>query len=338
MRYIIKTFGLLLFAITMAAGFGIDPLGINGNGSIQLAAIVSGATLTSLQKNFNAIFNQAMEAMPPSWPKYAMKVTSNGASEDYQWLGDTPAMREWLGDKFVKDLTGFNYSVPNKDWEATVGVRRNDIEDDQLGKYTPIIQQLSEEGVVQQDVLLTELRVAGTANDCYDGKKYYAANHAVGKSGTQSNLIAGAGVSLSNITADFQKVRAAFRKFRTDQNKPFIRQRGKLKILCTIPADLESVFEQLKNSTLISNSDNTLKDAFEYEVDSNLTDQADWYADYVGSAIRPFVMQMRKEPNFVSMTNPETEEVFKRAKFLYSVEARFNAAYGLWPYSIKVNN
>lgn len=44
-------------------------------------------------------------------------------------------MREWIGDKVVKSLAAFNYTIRNKDWEATVEVDRNDIEDDQIMGY-----------------------------------------------------------------------------------------------------------------------------------------------------------------------------------------------------------
>jgi phage major head subunit gpT-like protein len=309
-----------------------------GIGLLAGGVIASPGTLVSMQKSFNAIFNEALQAMPPIWPKYAMKVLSGGASEDYQWLGDTPSMREWLGDKFVKDVLGYGFNVPNKKWESTIGVKRDDIEDDRLGKYNILVQQLAQEGTIKQDQLLSDLRVAGTSILCYDGKYFYAANHVAGKSGAQSNLITGAGVAIANITTDFLKVRAAFRKFKTDQGKPFIRQAGKLSIICVIPPDLEGVFENLVNATLISGGDNTLKGAFEYIVDNNLADTIDWYADFVGGVIKPYALQMREEPHLVALDQATNDVVFNRAEYRYSNEARFAATFGLWPYSVKVNN
>jgi phage major head subunit gpT-like protein len=344
-RIIFAVMLVVLFVLPAFASSGQDmaPGGVGfgwmfAGGMLALGLIASPGTLVSLQKNFNAIFNKALEAMPPIWPKYAMEIPSGGASEDYQWLGDTPAMREWLGDKFVKDILGYGFSVPNKPWESTIGVKRTDIEDDRLGKYSILVTQLGQEGQIKQDQLLSDLRVAGTSTLCYDGKYFYAANHVAGKSGTQSNLITGAGVAIANITTDFLKVRTAFRRFKTDQGKPFVRQPGKLSIVCIIPPDLEGVFENLANATLISGGDNTLKGAFEYIVDNNLADTIDWYADFVGAPIRPFVLQMRERPHLVALDQPDNDVVFNRAEYRYSNEARFNATYGLWPYSIKINN
>jgi len=330
---------LPVFASTTSgtsAGSAWMSLGL-GAGAVGMG-LVSLGTLASLQKSFNAIYNETLAAMPPNWPNYAMEVGSTGAAEDYQWLGDTPAMREWLGDKFVKEVGGFHYTVPNKSWEVTIGVKRDDIDDDRLGMYRPKIAQLAEEGVVKQDSLLSELREAGTGIVIYDGKSFYAANHQTGKSGAQSNLLAGTGVAIDKITADFRSARAAMRKFKTDQGKPFIRQAGKLKFHITCPPDLEGMFELLSVATTIAQTDNVLKGAFTYSVDMNLTDTIDWYLDYVGSAIRPFVMQMRDRPHLVALDQPTSETVFTRGEFQYSTEGRFNAAFGLWPYSIKINN
>lgn len=332
---------IIALPVLASTGGAKDSSGIDlmvGLGVVALGTVMSPGTLISLQKSFQAIFNEAQAAMPPVWPDFAMEVTSTGAGEDYQWLADTPAMREWLGEKFLKELLGFNYYLPNKDWEATLKVFRKDIDDDKLGKYAPKIRQLAEEGNIHMDALMTALRVAATATACYDGKMFYATNHVTNKSGTQSNLLTGTGKTVALVSADFNSARAALRKFKTDQNKPFIRQAGKLKLQVTTPPGLEGVFEQIANSSLINGSDNQLKGAFTYKVDANLADDDDWYLDYVGSSIRPFVMQMRERPHLVAQENPNSDTVFLRAVYLYSVEARYNAGFGLWPYSIKVTN
>jgi phage major head subunit gpT-like protein len=307
-------------------------------GIIAFGTVASASTINAMIKNFNALFNEAQAAQTPAWPSYAMRVNSEGASEDYQWLGDTPAMREWLGEKFLKDMRGFTFSVPNKNFEATVKVSRNDIEDDRLGKYGILIPQLADEGTVKQDSLLMDLRVAGTTTDIYDGKKFYAANHVTGKSGSQSNLLTGTGHTLAQVTADLISARTALRRFMTDQGKPFIRESGKLKLQIQAPPDLEYIFETIRNSKTISASDNTLYQAFEYQISQYLTDTDDWYVDYVGARVRPFVLQMRKEPHLVIADDPKSETMFMRAEYLFSNEARFNAAYGLWPYSIQIHN
>jgi phage major head subunit gpT-like protein len=329
---------LPVFAST-GAGPDFDSTGLIGMGVVGMGLVVSAGTLSGLQKSFTAIFNEAQAAYPPAWPEYAMRVNSTGAAEDYQLIGDTPEMREWLGDKLIKELLGFHQIVVNKDWEATIRVGRKHIEDDQLGMFHPKIQQLAQEGGIKQDMEVSALRAAGTATLCFDGKNFYAVNHQTGKSGVQSNLLAGnGGDTLAHVTTDFKSARLALQKFKTDAGKPMIRESGKLKLVATISADLEPYFEELANSTLISGSDNVLRGAFTYRVDRNLSDTADWYLDYVGSPLKAFALQVRKDPTFVAMDSPDSPEVFMKGSFLYSVEARFAAALGLWQYSVKINN
>ncbi|SPW34063.1 Mu-like prophage major head subunit gpT [Edwardsiella tarda] len=38
-------------------------------------------------------------------------------------------------EKCVKALAAFKYSITNDDWETTIEVDRNDLEDDQTGQY-----------------------------------------------------------------------------------------------------------------------------------------------------------------------------------------------------------
>ncbi len=49
-------------------------------------------------------------------------ITSTTSVEEYDWLSDFPMMSEWIGDKVIKQLSAFRYSIKNKAFEATIGV------------------------------------------------------------------------------------------------------------------------------------------------------------------------------------------------------------------------
>lgn len=306
---------------------------------IVIGGIVSASTLIGLQKSFRALFLQVYEAIEPMWTKVAMEAPSESAEENYQWLGRVPAMKEWLDTKTLEALRGFDFLIKNKDWESTIEVDRNHIEDDKLGMYRPRILELAEEAKRHPDELVSQVRRDGATKLAYDGQFFYDTDHLEGASGTQSNKLTGTGITIATITADFRAARAALRKFKDDQGKPFVRRTGRLDLLVTIPPDLEGVFEELANATFISNTENVLKGAFQYVVDPYLTDATDWFLDYVGAPIKSFILQMRKRPDFVALDTPEASETaFLRRKYLYSVEARYNVGYGLWQYSILTTN
>lgn len=154
--------------------------------------IINQTSLDGIYKGFSTIFQEAFEGAPSMWPIVAMEVPSEGRSTDYKWLGAFPQMREWLGDRVIKDLSAFHYELVNKDYEATVEVDRNDVEDDQVGVYRPIIQGLGDEAKRHPDKLVFALLAAGFATACYDGQYFFDSDHPVASS-TQSNTGGGSG-------------------------------------------------------------------------------------------------------------------------------------------------
>ena len=154
--------------------------------------IVNQAALAGIYKSFNTVFNEAFDQAPSQWPLVAMEVPSQGRSVDYKWLGDFPTMREWLGDRVIKDLSGFHYELLNKDYEATIEVDRNDIEDDQIGVYSPMIRQMGMSAKSHPDILVWALLTAGWTTKCFDSKYFFAADHPVGTT-TGSNAGGGSG-------------------------------------------------------------------------------------------------------------------------------------------------
>lgn len=141
--------------------------------------IINQAALSGIYKAFSTIFNQALEAAKSQVDLVAMRVPSTGRSVDYKWLGNFPMMREWLGDRVIKDLSGFHYEVLNKPFESTIEVDRDDIEDDQIGVYTPMIQGLAQSAKVHPDILAFALLAAGFSTKCFDGQYFFDSDHEV---------------------------------------------------------------------------------------------------------------------------------------------------------------
>lgn len=140
--------------------------------------IVNAATLQAAQTSFNTLFNDAFKAVESQYQAVAMDVPSNTAANDYKWLGLMPGLREWLGDKVVHNLSVNGYYLKNQDYEQTVGVDRNDIEDDQLGIYAPLFRNLGDLAAVHPDVLIyTALTLGFTTGVCFDGQPFFSLNH-----------------------------------------------------------------------------------------------------------------------------------------------------------------
>ena len=154
--------------------------------------LINQANLTGIYRSFSTIFNQAFDSAPSQQQLVAMPVPSGGRSVDYKWLGNFPNMREWVGERVIKDLSGYRYEIVNKDFEATVEVDRNDIEDDLIGVYTPMIQGLGFSAKVHPDQLVFGLLKSGFTTPCFDGQYYFDTDHKFGD-GEYSNFGGGAG-------------------------------------------------------------------------------------------------------------------------------------------------
>ena len=143
--------------------------------------IVNQQSLRGIYVGFNTLFNKAFEEVAPLYTEVATVTPSTTDSETYAWLGDIPGMREWIGDREIQNLTASDYTIKNKDFELTVGVDRNAIEDDKIGLYNPSVQMLGQSAAAHPDELIFALLAGGFSEKCYDGQPFFSDAHKVGK-------------------------------------------------------------------------------------------------------------------------------------------------------------
>lgn len=141
--------------------------------------IISNFNLKALYVAFSAAFASGLGQAESNYMKIATVVPSTTKSNEYGWLGKFPRMREWIGDRVVNGMAQHGYSIRNKSFELTVGVDRDDIEDDNLGIYTPMMVDLGQSAAEHPDELVFALLKAGPATLCYDGQYFFDTDHPV---------------------------------------------------------------------------------------------------------------------------------------------------------------
>lgn len=154
--------------------------------------IVNQEVIKSIFKTLKTEFQKSFEAAEPKWEKVATLVPSTAKQNDYAWLSQFPMMREWVGEKVVKSLSAFSYTIVNKNYEATIAVRRDDIEDDNLGIYKPQATQIGSVAKLWPDELVFSLLSKAFDEICYDGQPFIDTDHPVGDK-TVSNYQDGTG-------------------------------------------------------------------------------------------------------------------------------------------------
>lgn len=142
-------------------------------------AIVTPALLQALFTGFRSDFQAGMKQADPQWNKVAMEIASTSKSNTYGWLGKFPAFREWVGDRVLNSMQAHGYSIANKTFESTVAVSRDDIEDDNVGVYSPLFTEMGRMAEAHPDELVYGLLAAGTSTLCYDGQNFFDTDHPV---------------------------------------------------------------------------------------------------------------------------------------------------------------
>lgn len=297
-------------------------------------------SVTSLEKGLKASFFKALAEQPdPIAPKIATIVSSDSDSEKYGWLGDLPGVSEFVDERKVTGLSEASYTVTNKKWELTLGVKRDHISDDKLGFLPLRIQSMAQAHAQHPDQLLIETLVAGTTGTGYDGYAFFGDAHPArgAQTATQDNLLAGTGVTLATLKADFAAAKAAMMSFKDEGKLPFHRRLDPRQLFMVVPPAVETVALELVNATMISSTSNVLVGAANVIVDGLLSDANDWYLLYCGYPIKPLVFQDREPIEFGSLEGA-TEQGFNREIYEYGTRARYNAGYGLWQCAVKTVN
>ena len=143
--------------------------------------LITDRSLDALFTGYKTLFNQGKQKAQTSWQQIATKVPSSSTSNTYGWLGQFPAFREWVGERVLKDISAHGYVIKNKSYESSIVVPRDDIEDDQVGVYGPLFDEMGRAATVHPDELIYSLLKTGTTELCYDGQYFFDTDHPVGE-------------------------------------------------------------------------------------------------------------------------------------------------------------
>lgn len=219
--------------------------------------IINSGNLKTLGTGFKGNFQNGIDQAKSQFAEVATKVPSTNGREEYGWLGRVPGVREWIGDRVKQNLKNYDYAIKNRDWEQTIAVDRNDIDDDNIGIYGPLFDEMGRASAAFPDQLVFAALKAGFATTCYDGQYFFDTDH------------------------------------------PVLDANGAV--------------------TSVANTDGGAG--------------TPWFLIDGSRAVKPIILQMRKDFQFVARQSPEDPSVFDRKEFLYGADARMNVGYGFWQFA-----
>lgn len=302
-----------------------------------MAVINTGLITKGLRSEF---FNR-LEKAPTFWQDVSTRIVSTSDSENYRWLGTVPKMREWGSGRLAQGLRTESYSVENLKYEATIEVDRDEIADDQTGQIRLRIAELATRTATHKDFLVSQLLINGetAGNNSFDGVAFFSTAHQSGDSGSQSNMLTYDALTTSDPTVDefkgsLKKAIQTLLTFKDDQGEPMHQTASSLYVV--VPANQFMTALETVSSTLVENTSNVLKNAAKVIAVPRFLDQSKWYLLKTDGTVRPFIFQDREAPEFTALTE-NTEEGFKREKFLFGVRARYRMAYGYWQSAVRMD-
>lgn len=283
--------------------------------------IVNQQALRGLNVSYSTAYNKSFDATQSNYQKVATTVPSTTGEQDYKWLGQMPRMKEWIGEREVQSLSAYDYLIKNIPFEMTVGVPRDDIEDDKYGVYTPLFSNMGEAAALHPDELVFGALMDGFKEKCYDGKTFFATDHKM-EDKTFSNK------GTAELTAEsYEAARAAIMSIRGDKGKS-------LKLvpdLLVVPPSLEKAARLILEADQVNGTTNVLKGTAKLLVEPELAEHPDyWFLLCTNRFLKPIIFQERAKIKFTSLTKETDENVFMNNKFLYGANGRSNAGYGFW--------
>jgi len=301
-------------------------------------AIINTGLLT---KGLRSEFFNRFNAATTFFQDLSTRIESRSDTETYKWLGSLPRMREWGTGRLAKGIGSESYSIENLKYESTLEVDRDEISDDKTGQIRIRIAEMAERAATHKDFLISQLLINGeTAGfNSYDGVSFFNNSHVSGSSGAQDNLVSSTASDPENPTTDEFKtgLRTAIgtmMAFKDDQGEPMsISATG---LVCIVPSLMYLTALEAINATIISSTSNIVAGAARIVGFPWLTDQSKWYLLKTDGVIRPLIFQDREPVEFNALTE-DSDEGFRREKFLYGVRARYRLAYGYWQFAVRMN-
>ena len=282
-------------------------------------------------ENLSAAFNSAYASADAVYAKFAMTVMSDTLITEYPWLTNFPQMREWIGERAIKQLAAHNYELRNRDFEATIRIDKNDFLDDQLGMYATQARGAGDSAGRWPDEM-----VAGAASNafdaakgkCHDGRPFFDAAHPLDGAPAFSNLLTKPlkADTQANAATSFGAAEIMLMEMQDPEGRPL----GLKPEILLVPPALKATARILNSADRLDDKPNPYKGSVEEVVcSSRLRSKTAWFLLAESGGLRPFLWQLRMQPQIDTVMDPTNPHVFMNREYLFGVHGRGAAGYTL---------
>jgi len=278
--------------------------------------------MNALFTGYNTLFKDAFSTAPNTFEQFSMSIPASGQIVEYPFLEAFGGMREWIGDRQIKNISSKKLTIKERPFEDTVSVKKRDIETDTFSVYSPLIQQMGlNAGKLWNDLAYEALCGNG---DWLDGNPFFGTTRKYGK-----NTINNYTTSALSVTA-FNTAYLTMMSYKTHNDRPM----GVVPNLLLVGPKLRTIaWNIVKNQFSYDSSDkvqigNVNENLVDLLIVPDLIGDYDnyWFLLSTKGVIKPVIVQKGKEPIFTRLDKDTDENVFMRNEFLYGTEAYGAAA------------
>lgn len=272
--------------------------------------------------------------------------SSDQASETYNFLGQSPVMREWISSRQAKGFTGQGVTIVNKHYEATIEVRKVDVRRDKTPQLRARMEEFADRAQTHWASLLSTLLLNGPSTVCYDGQFYFDTDHSEGDSGTQSNDIT---VDISALPAAVHGVVTApsveemqqtilttiaqIMSFKDDRGEPMNENARRFMVIVPVPLYLVAVaaVSTLATAALQQNLNPNIIAGLTVDVQMNarLTWTDSFAVFRTDSPIKGLIRQTEQEVELKAKAEGSEFE-FDNDAWQFGIDAWRGSGYGYW--------
>ena len=292
--------------------------------------VLNRASITAASTGYRALYHQGRSTTQSFYAPLVMSITSTGNRENYSLAPLGVSIREWEGDRRIKNVRLFDYTLINVDYEATISIPRNVFEDDQLGHMNNQFVQLGMETVRHPDELLAGLLSGGFASTGYDGVAFFSNSHSSADGANDRDTL----VSGALTAAKFEEGFKLLRGMKAFNGKPLNPMGMGQKLCLMVPSALEAtarqilIAQQVDNSAGTASISNTNYNRADLVVNPYLSTDTEWYLAVTGGAMAPFIHQTRKSYRLIVLNGTDNETLFYKKEIVFGVDGREVMGYG----------
>lgn len=286
-----------------------------------------------------------LDTGPIAWVgSVSMRMQSDQAVETYAWLGNAPALREFIGGRTPAELKENSFQIANNDYEGSITIKSKDMRRDKLGMITIRVNQLADRALDHPAKLLSTLIMSGESTLCYDGQYFFDTDHSDGASGTQSNSITADVTTPTAPTSDefgeaILKGIQQMYGFKDDRGEPI--NQSATEFVVMVPTVFMGV--ALKAVTAILGTGGasatlpSLERYFKITVVPNprLTWTTKFAIFRTDEAAKPFILQEETIPDVVALGEGSEYEQLNKEQ-LFGIDWTGNVGYAWWQHACLV--